>query len=265
MKKTFAILAVLAMASAPATAAFSGGTFYFKDPNSFSNYWTFNSAGTASLAPFAGWSNGGAFLVSGTVPGTPFTTFCVENGIYFNWNTSYWASVDSMAFQGHSQIPLYGDPISDVTENIYGNWLLQNDLGAQNLGFADLAEMKANQAAISQAIWWAEQEPSGVKNGVATSMLSALGYSAEQLPGGLRAATHVKALNLWNFGLYQTTQLGITGWWATDVQTQLNQDQRLYSCAGSRSGRAWHDRLRPDRLGQASVCVRSFFAIACRH
>jgi hypothetical protein len=224
MKKFFAILAILAVTTSPAMAGFTGGTFYWADGGGVH---TFNGVGQVTLNWFngnsSGGTGGGAFSVAGTLTGytTPASTYCIESQIHFNLGTSYWASVDPRAFAGGQ---INGDPVSDVTENTYGNWLLQNDTGAHNLGFADLAAMNsaAGQTAISQAIWWAEGESGGVKNSVANLMLAALGYNVNTAtPGSLNAATHVQALNLWTFGDSQTTQNGITGWWASDMQSQL--------------------------------------------
>jgi len=96
---------------------------------------------------------------------------------------------------------------------------LQNDTGAHNLGFANLAAMNsaAGQTAVSQAIWYSEGESGGVANSVYMRMLAAVGT--------VGAATHVRALNLWTFGNSQTDPDGNGllpyGWWATDMQTQL--------------------------------------------
>jgi len=209
VKKLIVGLMVCVFMAAPAMAAFTGGPFVW-------NGNTLNAVAQVRLYQITGASNGGAFrvdLMSGSL--TPsvyssvaapansvYTTFCVESQITFNPGTTYWASIDRKAYSGG--VGAAGDPISNVTEWIYDQWL-----GGNPSGWA--------QFDISRAIWWAEGESGGSKNAVAVAGLTALGYNVSS-PGPLNNANHTYALNLWT-GFCYNSSTGI--WSATDVQTQL--------------------------------------------
>ena len=200
------ILIVFAFTAAPAIASFTGGAFMW-------NGNTFNAVAEVYLTGYSGHSNGGAFyvnLVSGTLtpsiysgvsaPKTEvYTTFCVESdrSISLGSNNIYWASIDKNAYYGG--VGSGGDPISDVSEWIYDQWLSGNPSGW-------------GQYDISRAIWWAEGE-GGSKNTVAQAALSTLGYNVNN-PGTLNNAGHTYALNLWT-GFYKENGI----WYATDRQS----------------------------------------------
>lgn len=174
-----------------------------------------NAVAEVRLYKIEGASNGGAFsvdLISGLLTPsiysdvTPqqddvFTTFCIESQITFKPGNVYWASVDKNAYSGGNSSA--GDPISDVTEWIYDQWLSGNPSGW-------------GQFDISRAIWYTEDESGGSANIVYNAALSALSYSAGTLPIALGDAGHTYALNLWG-GFYQENEV----WYATDKQTQL--------------------------------------------
>ncbi|MCC6360786.1 MAG: hypothetical protein IT450_18770 [Phycisphaerales bacterium] len=187
---------------------FTGGAFRFYDG---ANYITLNAVAQTRLTQIAGAGSGGAFLVdaqNGSLPywGTGddlFTTYCVENGITFNTGLWYWTSVDIPAYTGHEG--LTGDPVSDVTEWIYDQWLAGNPNGW-------------SQGDISAAIWYAEEESGGSANAVYTAALSALSYSTGTDPGDFAAARHTRAMNLWS----DFVQDPVEGYWyALDRQSHL--------------------------------------------
>jgi hypothetical protein len=201
------LVCVLMTASAMAGPTFAGGPFVWGGN-------TFNAVAQVRLYQISGASNGGAFRVdlirglltpsiySGVTPqNNVFTTYCVESQVTFNPGTIYWASIDRKAYYGG--VGSAGDPISDVTEYIYDQWLGGNTASWSQLN-------------ISRAIWWAEGESGGSKNSVAIDALTALGYNPSN-PGTLGNAQHTYALNLWN-GFSQDQD---KVWHATDVQTQL--------------------------------------------
>lgn len=196
-------------AAAPAFADFGGGTFYW-------NGKAFDAVAQVKLTSLSGASSGGAFaveLIWGSLTGSVyegaspaknlFTTYCVEAGTTFGLSTTYWASIDPLAYAGTNGAA--GDRPSDVTEWIYDQWLAGNPSGW-------------TQTAISQAIWWAEEESGGAKNAVVTAALGSLSYAATTVAGGLANAQHTWAMNLWD----DFTQVGGTDeWTATDRQSQL--------------------------------------------
>jgi len=200
---------VFVFAVAPAIGAFTGGPFVWQG-NSL------NAVAKVYLTDYPGRSNGGAFwvnLASGSL--TPsfysgvvapkanvYTTFCIESQKLAYVDIKYWASIDRNAYYGG--VGSAGDPISDVTEWIYDQWLGGNPSSWSQLD-------------VSRAIWWAEGEFGGSKNGVANAALTELGYNPSN-PGTLGNAQHTYALNLWTGFCYNP----ITGIWsATDVQSQL--------------------------------------------
>ena len=184
MKKLLVSLMVCVFMAAPAFAppTFSGGPFVW-------NGNTLNAVAQVYLSDYPNRSDGGAFrvnLVTGsltpsiysglTAPQTNvYTTFCVESNKYINLNTTYWASIDKNAYYGG--VGAAGDPISNVTEWIYDQWLGGNPASWSQLN-------------ISRAIWCAENE-GGSANTIYTTGLAAVG-------GTLGNASHTWALNLWN-------------------------------------------------------------------
>jgi len=207
----FAIAITCVFAAAPAFADFGGGTFYW-------NGKAFDAVAQVKLSYFSGTSsNGGAFKVDlmsdaltgsiyeGAIPqANLFSTYCVEATTTFSLGRTYWVSIDPLAYSGTNGAA--GDRPSDVSEWIYDQWLAGNPSGW-------------TQTAISQAIWWAEQEAGYGKNDVAKAALFALGYDVEGTSAsGLANAQHTWALNLWD-GFTQIA--GTDAWTATDRQSQL--------------------------------------------
>jgi len=187
----------------PSLPTFDGGPFVWKGN-------TLNAVAQVKLYKIFGSSNGGAFsvdLVSGsltpsiyssvTAPASNvFTTYCVESDRYFFAGGTYWATIDPVAYYGG--VGAAGDPISNVTEWIYDQWLSGNP---DNWPQKD----------IKNAIWWAEGE-GGSANTIYTTALSAVG-------GSLADASHTWALNLWN-GFYWNCHDQV--WYACwDMQSQL--------------------------------------------
>jgi hypothetical protein len=236
--KAIAFLGAVALLSAPAMADFdpmTGGSFtFYRNGVALPG---FSTNTQVKLTTISGSSVGGAFNVSllkgslaGSVYGsaTPvanniFTTYCVERDVTFTPGTAYWATIDVKAYSG-GLAGTGGDPISNVTEHIYGNWLngmADDATGWQNLGFTSKADMMAHQADVSQAIWWAEGENTGVKNNIANLMLQALYGTTAKTPGQLSASQHVFALNLWSISRFDPAGSLPLDWYATDVQTQL--------------------------------------------
>lgn len=191
MRRSILIFIMSAFVATPAFAppTFTGGPFVW-------NGNTLNAVAQVYLSDYPGRSNAGAFrvnLVSGSLtpsiysgviaPATDiYTTFCVESAKYIKLNTTYWASIDKNAYYGG--VGPAGDPISDVTEWIYDQWLSGPPSGW-------------SQYDISRAIWWAEGELGGSKNDVAKAALNAL-YGDPDYSGGIGNASHTYALNLWN-------------------------------------------------------------------
>jgi hypothetical protein len=204
---SFVVFVFAATLTGPVMAAFTGGAFEW-------NGNALNAVAEVRLYKISGASNGGAFrvdLISGSLTPsiysgvTPqdnvYTTYCVESQITFNPGTIYWASINKNAYSGGSSPA--GDPISDVTEWIYDQWLSGNPSGWA-------------QYDISRAIWWAEGE-GGSANTVYDAALVALGYGSGYT-GPIGNASHTYALNLWKGFVYDSdTQT----WSATDVQSQL--------------------------------------------
>jgi len=204
---TFVVLVFVATFTVPAMAVFTGGPFEW-------NGNTLNAVAEVYLTGYPSHSNGGAFyvnLVSGTLtpsrysgvsaPQTEvFTTFCIESDKYIklsnpieNKYTYYWASIDKNAYYGG--VGLGGDPISNVTEWIYDQWLAGPPAGW-------------TQAAIYSAIHFAEDE-GGSANLIYNTALSAVG-------GTLADASHTWALNLWDI-----SDNGCGGLTVYDKQSQL--------------------------------------------
>lgn len=207
MKRLFAA-ALLPAFACSAFADFSGGAFRFYDG---ANYITLNAVAQTWLTQIDGAGSGGAFRVDAQNGSLPywgsgddlFTTYCVENGITFSPGDWYWTSVDIPAYTGHEG--LTGDPISDVTEWIYDQWLAGNPNGW-------------SQADISAAIWQAEEEGGGSANAVYSAALTALGYSSGTDPGDFAAARHTRAMNLWSDFVYNSAG---GYWYALDRQSHL--------------------------------------------
>lgn len=203
------VLGAFSVPTRTANAQFTGGQFRWYDGE---NYITLNAIAQTKLNTISGGTNGGPFKVSvqnGSLPvwGTGadlFNTFCVEDSVTFNPGTWYWASVDTKAYSG--SVGLAGDPVSDVTEWIYDQYLAGNPSSWSNME-------------IRNAIWYAENERDFAT--IPTPYFDAIGalYGGTD-PGrfNLGDAQYTYALNLWG----GFTEKG-NYWEATDVQTQLVQ------------------------------------------
>ncbi|HON91266.1 MAG TPA: hypothetical protein PKZ07_06855 [Sedimentisphaerales bacterium] len=190
MRKLVSVFVVCAFSAAPLLAEPTvGQTFYWQDKGGNISDYQLTVVAQVTLTQISGSSNGGAFLVTvnqGTLPlGGGFTTFCIEDEITFSPGTKYWVSVDSKAYSGNSGYGLAGDPISNVTEYIYDSWRSGNP-------------NNWSQAAISQAIWYAEDEVaysslSNAAKAVYNAAVTAIGGT-----GNIGNAGHTWALNLWS-------------------------------------------------------------------
>ena len=128
-----------------------------------------------------------------------FRTFCVEKSVFFKPGTTYWASIDPVAYSGNES-GVIGDGISDVAEYMYDQYLAGN--------YTTDTELQQ----VRDAIWWAEGE--GGSKAAAAPALTAL-YTDADYSGLLGSAEHTYALNLW------TLEWDCDKWVATDVQSQL--------------------------------------------
>lgn len=209
MRRLVFVLVVCASFAAPLFAdPIVGQTFYWQDKGGTVSGYQLTVVAQVTLTQVTGSSTGGAFLVTvnqGSLPlGGGFKTFCIEDEITFSPGTKYWVSVDSRAYSGNSGYGLAGDPISNVTEYIYDTWK------------SGSAPASWTQSAVSQAIWYAEDE-------VAYSSLSAdaktvynTALAAIGGVGSIGNAGHTWALNLWNSWTTVGGKLI-----AKDVQSQL--------------------------------------------
>ncbi len=183
MRTLLAILMICVFTAAPAFAppTFLGGPFVWQGD-------TLNAVAKVYLTDYPGRSDSGAFrvnLLSGSL--TPsiysgviapqtnvYTSFCVESDKYAYLGVVYWASIDKNAYYGG--VGPAGDPISNVTEWIYDQWLAGNP-------------SLWTQENIKNAIRYAEGE-GGSANTIYSTALTAVG-------GSLADASHTWALNLW--------------------------------------------------------------------
>lgn len=225
MMKSAAGLVALCLLVSP---AFGGISFRWYQGAAYKTFTTNAQVNLTNFTPEGG-GNGGAFwvnlnsgsltysngstILTATGPASNlFTTYCIENGITFGWGPTniYYATVDKKAYSGHAGIS--GDPISNVAEYIYDNWLDGSyGTGANNLANDGIYD----QEEINQAIWHAEGEL-----GVISDDALALYNDALIAVGGTLAdASHTQALNLWT--LKWDTVGDYTGYVATDIQSQL--------------------------------------------
>jgi hypothetical protein len=216
--KVLLIVAVIAIAT-PAMAAFSGGTFYWKD--SGGTYHQFYAGSKAQLpqdspsttgGPFRVLFKGGAALpgyASAAVGDELFKTWCVERHITFNPGSTYWVTVDPYAYSGGGGGTATGmDPISEVTRGIYEVWRA----GGGTWTLAD----------IRDAIWYAEEEGGSMTAEIKTAVETYLGDSLPADPADFDLmAGGLDALNLWG-GFAKETVDGLGEVWvAKDKQSHI--------------------------------------------
>lgn len=180
-KKVFIVLALAAIFACPAMAAM---TFNYAGD-------TLTVAGTLKLSDPLGGSSGGPFYLDAVVYDPTYAgpqyaynglgVWCVENGIFFDAGKSYYFTINEKAYSGNA---VSGDPISDVTDYIYRQWLAGNPAGWTD-------------SEINQAIWYAEEEASGAKSDAWDDALAALGYGVGAEPVDLGLSKWTLALNLW--------------------------------------------------------------------
>ena len=130
-------------------------------------------------------------------PDVVYETWCVENQVYFSPGTSYAVTINKNAYSGNTGAS--GDPISNVTEYIYDQYLAGNYTQSQ---WQD----------VKKAIWNAEGESGGSANGIYLAAVGAIGGSSN-----IGNAGHTYSLNLWG----GWTQDGEGTWIAQDKQSQL--------------------------------------------
>jgi len=172
---------------------------------------TFTVDAYVTLYQVTGGTNGGPFSVfldsgqlapsiySSVPPGlgvVVYETWCVESQINFTPRTSYAATINKNAYSG--QAGASGDPISNVTEYIYDQYLAGN-------------YTQSEWQDVKEAIWEAEGESGGSDNDIYDAAVTAIGGS-----DSIGDAGHTYSLNLWG----GWTQDGDT-WIAQDKQSQL--------------------------------------------
>jgi len=201
--RTFLLAAVLfGLVAAPAMA---GPTFTF-------NGKTFTAVAQVKIQTMGG-TSGGPFsvdLVSGSL--TPsiyqnvsagqtgvFETWCIENKVFFSPNTTYWVTIDPLAYSGNLA---GGDPVSDVTEWVYDQYR------AGKPASWSLSE-------INKSLWHAEQEDDGLPLEPYNDAIDALYGGIDPGPEKLNNAQHTWALNLWALKWVDND------WVVTDKQSQL--------------------------------------------
>ncbi len=172
---------------------------------------TFTIDAFVTLNQVTGGTNGGPFSVtlnagqlapsiySSVSPGPDvvYETWCVENKVYFSPGTSYAVSINKNAYSGNTVAS--GDPISNVTEYIYDQYLAGNYTQSQ---WQD----------VNKAIWYAEGESGGIANIIYNDAVTAIGGTTK-----IGDAGHTYSLNLWG----GWTQDGDGTWIAQDKQSQL--------------------------------------------
>ena len=205
------------MMASPVLAAFTGGTFYWKDGSG--TYHQFSAATKVMLTQVSPGTNGGPFNVyyeGGLAPlkfyegvplhGLAYQTWCVESNITFSPGTIYWSTVDPVAWSGNKTPP--GDPITDVTGWIYDSWAAGNP---NNWSLEN----------IKNSIWYAEQEPNGSKKAPYNAAITALYGGVDPGPANLHPGSKW-ALNLWNGWTEDDIDNdGTTEWVATDRQSHI--------------------------------------------
>jgi len=187
MKKYLGILAVVALAAAPAMADISfnyGGRSY-------------TSPGQVYLTWDGAW-HGGHFDVHQVPPSYPnspvwFKTFCVESDITFNPNATYYYSADTWSAAGKlSQEP---NGKKDLTEE--AAWIYTQYRAGNLSSYTDQQ--------ISEAIWYNMGQAGGVDNQI-----------SKDAAANADGIGNVRVMNLWTL-----VSDGHGGYTATDVQSQL--------------------------------------------
>ena len=201
------VVFILIVFAAMASSAFAGptvGESFVWSGNTFTvdAYVTLNQvAGGTDGGPFSVILNSGQLAPSiyssvSPGPGVVYETWCVENKVYFSPGTSYAVTINKNAYSGNTGAS--GDPISNVTEYIYDQFLAGNYNQSQ---WQD----------VKEAIWYAEGELGGSANSIYNDAVIAIGGS-----GNIGDAVHTYSLNLWG----GWTKVGST-WIAKDKQSQL--------------------------------------------
>ncbi len=211
MRRIVLMAVACAFMAAPALASFTGGTFYWGDVE-------LNAVAEVKLTKATDGTDGGAFnveLVSGDLTGSIyegagpqanlFQTFCIEKEITFSVGSTYWVSIDKVAYSGGVG-GTDGNPVTNVSEWIYDQWLAGNPEGW-------------SQGAISSAIYYAEEQPTGTANSVYQAAIVALYGDILSDPG---QGNHADAADTWAMNLWTISPGDQERQWiATDVQSQL--------------------------------------------
>jgi hypothetical protein len=177
-RKFLFVLASLAILASPLLA---GTTFSWGGQS-------FTSLGTLEIDRAGISSDGGGPFVITVVNDGPAVVgtkmWCVEVHEDVWLNTPFMYTFDWVAYAGG--VGPVGDPLSDVTDYLYTEWLNGNPKGWTN-------------DQIQRAIWYAEEEKTWIQGSWAAwnDALAALGYDPATLPGDLGLSKTTLVLNLW--------------------------------------------------------------------
>jgi hypothetical protein len=155
----------------------------------------------------SGWS-GGPFTVDPVGPGANFNTFCLEITEHFNYNNTYWGTIESDAIFGGDYIDTFGgthsssattDPVSVRTKKLY-------DYALDNWSALGLTKLRA----IQSAIWASEAEldPASLTGDALIYYNAAPGWTLDR---------NIMALNLWT----RDASAPYSDDWVYKVQSQL--------------------------------------------
>lgn len=144
-----------------------------------------------------GTTNGGEFALSLSTTKTSdgpydyqFNSFCLETDEYFDWNTSLYVSGVTKAADAGGSNTNSGDPLDERTAYLYYHFRI-GDLDTLT-GSAYQYFTNAGADALQRAIWYLEEENSGVNN-----YLVALSNTASAADKAW-ALANVSVLNLTN-------------------------------------------------------------------
>lgn len=160
-----------------------------------------------------GSNNGGAFLATDlTGPiASPFLTFCLEQNEFFSPGSTYYVTVETVAFFGGDGLadiggegtagtvgPPRNDPISPMTA-----WLYSNALAGSLAGYSNT---DAGNTALQYAIWYIENEEPAAPTGLALSFYQLADLAADSLSS--TDIGNVRVMNVWSSAATAYTDAG---------------------------------------------------------